>query len=458
MENKKKKRKFRKRNILPLICLILYIVFLVLFFKLGVIPLNIIVSIVLVIFTVMLMGGFILINSRKKVVSILGTVLLSLFLIINAVGIYYLYHTNSFLDKSFKNDGITTKSTYYVVASKSSGLEKKDIKGDIYYYRSNSNFDKANDKLEKKYKDIYFKKSEDSTTMFNNVLENKVNFMFVEKKFYSVMFETDKTLKKEDYVILDKITIKTKIKSKSRKTNSFNLYLWGTDFTDVYMDFNMIVSVNMDTNKIMLTSIPRDYYIPVAGREDRQRDKLSFMGPYGAETVIKSVEEYFNTDLDYYLYFNAKNVPTVIDTLGGVEYCSDIDYRSLMIKPTKNGSYGSMGKYVYIKKGCQTLNGLETISAVRERTKFTGGDSARQDHIRQVVVGLMKKVKDPSVVTNYSNILDSIGGLYETTLPREVINEFAKTTVNNGGNWEIIQQSVNGQDGHDKVHVTDTTD
>lgn len=456
MKTNTKKRRFKKRNILPLICILLYIIFLVQFFKLGLVPLSIAVFVVIAIFTMIFIDGFLLINVKNKVLRIIGTVLLSIFLIINLVGIYYLHHTNKFLDKF--NNKMAIKTTYYVVTNKSSNLTKKDIKGDIYYYKSNSDFDKANEELEKKYKEIYFKKSDSINTIFQDLTNNKINLMFVEEKFYSAIIETNETLNEEDYKILDEITIETELKSKKKNSNSFNLYLWGSDFTDKYMDFNMIVTVNMDTNKILLTSIPRDYYIPVFGNENKQRDKLSFMGPYGPDTVIKSVAEYFNTDIDYYLYFNAKNVPTVIDTLGGVEYCSDEAYTTREINPTAKGNYTVSKKEIYIKKGCQTLNGIETISAVRERTKFQGGDSARQNHIRQVIVGLIKKLQNPSTIANYSNILSSFTNLYRTTLPRTVVNEMAQTTINNGGNWQILEQSVNGQDGKDKVFLSDTID
>lgn len=455
----KKKLRFKKRNILSILGIILLTVFLVLFFKLGIVPINSAVIIALLVLGLLLILGIFLANRKNDILKTIGIILLLISIFINGLGIFVLYHVNNFFDKAFKEEVITSTSTYYLVTSKKSGLTKKDVKGNILYYESNKDITKANKKLKEAYENITLKKSDNANEMFKQISEDKEKLMFIEKKFYSSIFDFDKTLNEDDYVILDKINIKSKITSKRNKSNSFNIYLWGSDFTDMYMDFNMIVTVNPDTNKILLTSIPRDYYIPVAGH-DGQRDKLSFMGAQGVDTVVKSVEDYFGTKIDYYVTFNAKNVPQVIDTLGGVEYCSDEAYSVAEIKltPGVRSGYKGTGRKIYVKEGCQTISGIEAVSVVRPRTQFVGGDAKRQEYIRKVIVGVLKKVKDPNTVMNYSNIMDSMSDLYQMTIPRNKINYLVKTTIKNGGNWEIIEQSVNGEDGHDKVFLSDFVD
>lgn len=454
-----KRLRFKKRNILSIIGIILFIVFLVLFLKLGLIPINTLVIVGLLILGLLLLIGMILINRKNNIIMILGIIILALSMLIDGVGIFVLHHANNFLDKAFKDNVITSTSTYYLITSKKSGLTKNDIKGDILYYESTKDISKANDKLKDIYKDITLKKVNDANIMLKDIASDTNHFMLIEKKFYSALFDFDKNLNEDDYIILDTINIKTKVVSKDNSTgNKFNIFLWGTDFTDNFMDFNMIVTVNMDTNKILLTSIPRDYYIPVAGH-DGKRDKLSFMGSQGVDTVVKSVEDFFNTKIDYYVYFNAKNVPQVIDTLGGVEYCSDESYSAnkIVLNPGVSGYKVSKDK-IYIKEGCQIINGIEAVSVVRPRMQFVGGDAKRQEYIRKVIVGVLKKVKEPSTVANYSKVLDSLSDLYQTTLPREKVNDLVKTTIKNGGNWEIIEQSVNGEDGHDKVFLSEFID
>ena len=84
----------------------------------------------------------------------------------------------------------------------------------------------------------------------------------------------------------------------------------------------MIATVNMNTHKILLTSIPRDYYIPVSGTNGI-RDNLSFIGVNDVDTRIKSIENYFGINFDYYLKINTNSLVGIVDAVGGIEYCSN---------------------------------------------------------------------------------------------------------------------------------------
>ena len=46
---------------------------------------------------------------------------------------------------------------------------------------------------------------------------------------------------------------------------------------------------------------------------------------------------------------------------------------------------------------------------------------------------------------NYKEILDSLSDLYTTTIPRSVITDIAKDTID-GAEWKFITQSVDGSD------------
>ena len=46
---------------------------------------------------------------------------------------------------------------------------------------------------------------------------------------------------------------------------------------------------------------------------------------------------------------------------------------------------------------------------------------------------------------NYQEILDSLGNLYTTDIPKDVITDIAKDTID-GAEWKFITQSVDGSD------------
>ena len=444
MEETKKKLKFKKRNILVILSVILMLLLFILLLQLDVLPTLYLVLIIGAILFVNILG-FIFFTLKKKVFLVLGVLLFFISILISSIGSYYIYHTNRFLNTMFNYNTITDSNIYYLIKGKKNEITKESVKDDVLYFSNDDKMKKAIKKLKSKY-DISMKQEKDIKEMFLKVRDEN-QLMFIESSSYNIIFELDKDFDKEQFVILDKIDIKSTIKVQNeKKKNSFNIYLGGTDFTYNTRDFNMIVSINTDTQEILLTSIPRDYYIPVYGREDGRCDTLSYMGPYGVDVSVGSLADYFDINIDYYLTFNANNVVDVIDALGGINYCSDESF-----------SIPGVNK-VYIHEGCQTINSKQALSIATIRKTFDGGDRARQRHIRKIMLGMLEKLKDMNTITNYANILSSLEGLYETTIPRDVINNLAQTTIKNMGNWKITEQAVDGVDGQDYVHLTQYKD
>ena len=80
--------------------------------------------IIMVIWAILL--TFINIKAKKKLIKILTLIVMILSIILNSVGIYYVYNTNKFFQRL--SDVIETKQ-YYVVVKKDSKYEKlKDLK------------------------------------------------------------------------------------------------------------------------------------------------------------------------------------------------------------------------------------------------------------------------------------------------------------------------------------------
>ncbi len=445
-----KKKRFKKINILGLISLICLSVFLVLFVRMGVLPLPyLIVSINL--FIIFQVIGIVLINVKKKALKTIGIILLCLSILINGAGSYYLYHTNKFLDDSFGNDVLISTDTYYIVTSKTSGLTKDTIQNNVSYYDGTNKNEKALKKINEMY-DVQMKPYVDLVLMFNDILANTANYMYIEKNQFNYVIELNDSLNKDDFVILDKIDIKTKTTIKKAEVkDTFNIYVGGVDFTENCVDFNMIISINTKTSAVVLTSIPRDYYIEAVGYNGAY-DTLSFMGPYGIETSMKSIGKLFDIDIDYFIKLNTTSLVEVVDKVGGITYCSDEAFTTThaLVLDT----YDDRGQKLHVDKGCQEINGIQALTIARERNAFVGRDRVRQENCRKILLAILKKLNNVNTIKNYTGILDSFSNLYETNIPKEVISNIAKTTLNNKGNWNITEQSVNGGDGFDYVHMS----
>lgn len=451
-----KKLFLRKRNILSLLGIILFVISAVLLFKIDLVDSKI--SIILCIgITIIYILSILMLNMRKKVLAILGSIILIIGIIISSIGSYFLYNTNSFLNKSFGSSKIITSSNYYLVTSKNSSLTMEDINGNVAYYKDSVNIKEAIDKLKSSY-DVNLKSYEDVKTMFDNVLKETEKFMLVEQTSYNLVFKLDNSFKKDDFKILDQINVE--LDSENDNDNikdSFNVYIGGTDFTGECVDFNMIVTINTKTNKVLMTSIPRDYYIPVYGVSNNKRDTLSYMGPYGINVSAKSIENFFGIKIDYYVKVNTTSLVEVVDKVGGITFCSDEAFTTTHAL-VLNTYDDTKGKKLHVKKGCQEVNGIEALTIARERNAFAGRDRVRQENCRKIIKAILDKLNNVNTIKNYSSILESFEGLYETNIPKEVVSKLAKTTINNKGKWIISEQEVNGTDTKDYVHLTNYKD
>ena len=207
-------------------------------------------------------------------------------------------------------------------------------------------------------------------------------------------------------------------------------------------DYNLIATVNTKTKKVVLTSIPRDYYVDVPGYG--MKDTLMCMGSLDPEVSKEALEKLFNTKIDYTVSLNTNSLVDVVDAVGRVEFCSDISFRTTHAL-VLNTYDDSKGRKLYVQKGCDTYNGIEILAIARERNAFPGRDRVRQKNCRQILINIMKKMASTTTLTNYSEIMESLDGLYTTDMNDKVIKKLVRTALENP-NFEIIEQSVDGTD------------
>ena len=111
----------------------------------------------------------------------------------------------------------------------------------------------------------------------------------------------------------------------------FHVYISGIDvYGDIKKesrsDVNLIATVNPKTHKILLTTTPRDYYVPIPGVSDGQRDKLTHAGIYGIDTSIATLEELYDIDIPFYVRVNFTSVEEIVDVMGGVDVESELAF------------------------------------------------------------------------------------------------------------------------------------
>lgn len=448
-----KKRKANKEVIIMAIINLLFTILLMSFvFSLNVLPMKyfILITILLLIIDI---GTLLLIKKKNKGLKVLGYFISILLMIISGVGIYYLSKTNQFLNDAFDNASNSYTNTYYVITLNNDDYsEIADIKDEkLGYYTSVPNIDEALEKL-KETVTTKNEEYEDIQQLFKDLDKEKIAATVIESSVYNFLTEESELFDKEDYKILYEfdITIEEEVEEIVDDGNNFSVYIGGADFTGKNNDFNMVVTVNKKNHKILLTSIPRDYYVTISGKG--MKDILGYVGYFGINTSRKTVEELFETNIDYYVKIDTNSLVGLVDTLGGVEFCSDTAFTTTHAMVI--GSYdNSTGKKLSVAKGCKTYSGIEILTISRERKAFTDGDRQRQKNCQAIMISIFKKMVSPELITNYANILSSVSDLYTTNIPKELVTEIAKDTIDNGASWTFEQQSVTGRDSSGYVHL-----
>ena len=261
---------------------------------------------------------------------------------------------------------------------------------------------------------------------------------------YQYLIESTTLISSNEFKIIYEFDVEDEfIKNKENK-DSYNIYINGLDYTGIMRDFNMIVSVNTKTRKVVLTSIPRDYYIDVPAYN--MKDTLMCMGSLDSEVSKEALEKLFDIKIDYTVNVNANSVVQIVDALGGIEYCSESGFKTAI--RLDNGK----SKTFYINEGCNVYDGEHILGIARERKSFNGGDRARQKHMRTILISIAKKLASTTTLTNYPEVLNSFDGLYTTDMNKDTITSLIKIGLEDP-NFEIIEQSVDGTDGIGVGHL-----
>lgn len=439
-KDKTKKHHISKLNILSIIAVIVFSIFLYFLFSINILPTKYLILIILVV-SILIILSIVLVNLKKKVLKIIGVIILVLSILLSGVGSYYLFYTNNFLNESF-NSVKKKVSTYYIVTSSDNKYSKKsDIKGKVYYYKNSANIKNV---LKVVKEDLNVKTSsyDDVTSMIQDVVNKKIDFMLIDKSSYNIVLDLDNNISKKELKVVYEFDIEKYENKKEDSKDAFNILISGKDFAGL-TDYNAVVTVNTNTHEILLTSIPRDYYMEIAGQNGK-KDSLSHLFIYDEETLEKTLENFFDIDIDYVINIKAEGLVKIVDEVGGITYCSDQAFTTTHALILND--YNDTGKQkLYVKKGCQELNGIETLTVARERNAFVGRDRMRQKNAQKIIIAIFDKMKSANLFANYNNILDALGDSYSTNIPKKVITNIAKDTID-GAEWNIMTQSVDGSD------------
>lgn len=241
--------------------------------------------------------------------------------------------------------------------------------------------------------------------------------------------------------ILYQYGIDTKIEGDSsdqiKNQDTFSLYISGIDVSGPITmtsrsDVNIIVTVNTKTKQILLTTTPRDYYVPIPDISGEQRDKLTHAGIYGVDASMSTLESIYGIDISYYAKVNFTSLIKIVDILGGVDVNSEYAF--------------SAGGYTF-NEGLNHLNGAAALAFSRERHSFAAGDNQRGRNQEAVLTAMLRKAMSPAILKNANQLLTEVSDSVETNMTSEEMAELIQMQLNDGAEWNIVSANAIGQGG-----------
>ena len=225
----------------------------------------------------------------------------------------------------------------------------------------------------------------------------------------------------------------------------FNVLISGSDTRGGFdengrSDVIMIATVNPKTHTILLTSVPRDFYVTTAcdagdGCMQGALDKITHTGIHGTNTTKRTVEQLLGIEINYTFKVGFDTVTDLVDALGGVDVNVEPGYAT--------NSFAALSGFS-VHEGVNHLNGEQALAFARERYSYTEGDRQRTKNQQQVLMGIVKEATKPSVITNYAAIMDTMANTFSTTMSNEEITDLIKYQLNNNPTWKMEQYMVDG--------------
>ncbi len=275
-------------------------------------------------------------------------------------------------------------------------------------------------------------------SMIDALKKGDIKYAFLPTN-YPVMFgsmEGYENIENETKIIY---TQTKKVKKESEKSNTkpitepFTVLIMGVDSEKEGIadgafngDSLIVVTFNPKTLTTTMLSIPRDSYVPISCFAGQRKNKITHAAWQGESCMEKTIENFLDINIDYYVKINFKGVVKLVDTLGGVEV--DVPYN--LCEQNSNRQWGK--NTVYIEKGRQTLNGEQALAFSRNRhsnpgmcapkwTNYNSSDFIRGQHQQQVIMALMNKFKSVSSLDQVHNLLDTISTNMNTNMSTQQI-------------------------------------
>jgi len=190
------------------------------------------------------------------------------------------------------------------------------------------------------------------------------------------------------------------------------------NYSGIRTDTMMLFKVNFETGQINLLSIPRDTRVLMTVKEKQKEDKINHAHSFGGTTLtMRTLRDFLNLDLDYYVKVDYKAVQVIVDAMDGVD-----------INVPRNMKYDDPTAvpplHINIEKGQQILDGKNAHDFLRWRHNndmtlgYAQGDIGR---IEAQQMFMKELIKQSLKLKNIPKLVETYFGYVETNIPLDTM-------------------------------------
>lgn len=422
-------------KLITLIQLILAVGLIAVIWNSGLVPTKYLVAIIIVL--LILFGVTFGLQYVKNKVYIVGIVLSIILSILQAIGIVYMLKADKLMADV---GGANYKTDNMIVVVKKDNPASNLMDASMYRFGTQTAVDQENtqtmlDNINKALgREVKVEQYGTVQELANALLEGRVDAAVYNQALDGLITDSIEDYS-EQVRVLYQYGIETELEQETADVEEpFNVYISGIDVdgpitTNSRSDVNIIMTVNPNTKKILLTTTPRDYYVQIPDISGEQRDKLAHAGIYGVDASMRTLEQLYGIDISYYARVNFSSLVKIVDTLGGVDVDSDFEFDA---------------QGYHFQKGMNHLDGKQALAFSRERYSFEDGDNQRGKDQEKVLTAILNKAMSPAILSNASALIADVSDSVQTNMTQEEMAKFIKMQLNDGASWTIESQAASG--------------
>lgn len=230
------------------------------------------------------------------------------------------------------------------------------------------------------------------------------------------LFSIAAIAEEEEIYTGEQIQVDDVLANEDLPNETWNILLLGTDNREKLerrgrTDSMIILSIDLPNKTAKLTSLMRDTWVHIEGHGNAKLNAACVYG--GPALTMKTINQYFDLNLEKYILVNITGLADIIDLLGGVDVTVSEEER----KALNQGLFD-----------LSSASGMEMLETSGENTHLNGNQAVAFARIRKIDSDYRRTERQREVLTAMANRLKTVDAAQVTTVINTLL-PYAETNL-----------------------------